>query len=416
MNRLVSIALAALTIAPVARGQDASQQEAPPAPTVDVSALEGKVSALEEQFAEAKSTLAGLSKLKLSGYLQARWEQREAASSYYNVTSGTAASNGGPDKDNFYIRRGRFKAVYDADWSQYTIQIDVLPSGLSLKEGYASVKLPEGLYVDAGLQLFPFGYEVGTRSSSDLDLLERSLVTSAFLAGEYDLGVALRGARGPLAFRVGVFNGNGVQGTANSSNYGRDNDQLKDIIGRATYDLGFLTVGASGWYGKTKDYTRTDDKAFPRVRLGLDAQLFLDLLPIGGTAVKGEYMWGKTTIGSSSGGTFNGGAGGNLPAITSNAQVPTGSGWYALVTQNLGAWEQLAVRYEQYIPNHTLDLAANPTKVKVNEEVEVAAHTFVGGNYKLTAAWFHPMNGKKGSTAPSDPKTDEYIVQAQAKF
>jgi hypothetical protein len=32
------------------------------------------------------------------------------------------------------------------------------------------------------------------------------------------------------------------------------------------------------------------------------------------------------------------------------------------------------------------------------------------------SAWFHPMNGDKGDAAPSDPKTDQFIVQAQAKF
>jgi hypothetical protein len=40
----------------------------------------------------------------------------------------------------------------------------------------------------------------------------------------------------------------------------------------------------------------------------------------------------------------------------------------------------------------------------------------VGGNMKLSAAWYHPMNGTKGATAAKDPKADQFIVQAQAKF
>jgi hypothetical protein len=403
MNRL-AIAFVALTLAATARAQDAAAPAAPDT-AEELAKLEGKLASLEEQYAETKNDVAGLKRLKFSGYVQARFAYLEAAAYNTEIAKTTAA---GPASDNFYIRRGRLKAVYDADLAQFVMQIDAIPSAVSLKEAYATVKLPAGLAIDAGLQLFPFGYEVGTRSSADLDLLERAAVTTAFLDGEYDLGVSLRGARGPLAFRVGLFNGNGVKPKA-----GVDNDQLKDLIGRATYDLGFLTVGASGWYGKTKDYSRPDDKAFPRVRAGLDAQLYLDLLPVGGTALKGEYIWGKTTIG----GTSNGGAGGNLPATTSDAPVPTGSGWYVLATQNLGKYEQLAARYEQYVPNQTASTSGDTNKtVKVNTAVEVAAHTYVGGNYKLSLAWFHPMYGEKGAAAASGPKADTYLVQAQAKF
>jgi hypothetical protein len=208
-------------------------------------------------------------------------------------------------------------------------------------------------------------------------------------------------------FKVGLFNGNGV----GSGQVGRDNDQHKDVIGRAWVDYGVVTAGVSGWYGKTQAYNRADDKTFDRNRVAADVQVYLDLLPIGGTAVKGEYMWGHTTIG----GTL--GAGGNLPAAASAAPVPTSSGWYGILTQNLWAHDQLAVRYEQYRPNHTLDVSApTSTAVKVQQELQLALHHYVGGNYKLTAAWFHPMNGEKGAAAPSDPKADQFIVQAQAKF
>jgi len=347
-----------------------------------------------------------MKKLKFSGYIQALYIWQEAVR--YN-TSATATPPTTPAGQNFTVARGRFKAAYDADWSQYVPQIDVIPTQVGIKEAYVSIKLPYGLALDAGLQLMPFGYEVFTRSSSDLDTLSRSRVTRAFLAGEYDLGVALRGKLSMVNFKVGLFNGNGV----NSGQTGKDNDQLKDVIGRAWIDLGMVTAGASGWYGKTINYARADDKEYPRTRAAVDAQLFLDLLPIGGTALKGEYMWGQTTIGTASN---NLGAGGNLPSLTSSAPVPTGSGWYLIGLQNVGPWNQLAVKYEQYRPDHTVDFVATPTAVKVQEELQVAVHTFIGSNMKVTAAWYHPMNGEKGPTAPSDPKSDSYLVQAQAKF
>ena len=389
--RIVAV-LAAMALAPVV----ASAQEAQAG---DLATVEGKVDSLSEQYAETKIDVAGLKQLKLSGYLQARWAWQEAVR-YNSVTTSNPSQNG------FFIRRGRFKAAYDAGLSEYVVQIDVTPSGVGIKEGYASVKLPYGLALDAGLQLFPFGYEVFARSSSDLDTLERSRVTRAFLGGEYELGLALRGKLSMVNFKVGVFNGNGIDGQS-----GKDNDQLKDVIGRAWVDYGVVTAGLSGWYGKTINYLRTPDKTYDRNRVAADVQVFLDLLPIGGTAIKGEYMWGHTTIGSA-----NNGAGGNLPSLTSNAPVPTGSGWYGTIVQNISDPFQLAVRYEQYMPNHTVDISApTSTTVKVQQELQVALHAYVGGNYKITAAYWHPMNGEKGAAA-SDPKQDQIVLQAQAKF
>jgi hypothetical protein len=412
--RIVAV-LAAVALAPaVAIAQEAPAAAPGPAaapvaasaPAADPAALEGKIDALAEQLAETRGDVAAMKRLKLSGYIQALYIWQEAVS--YNG-SAAATPPTAPAGVGFTVARGRFKAAYDADWSQYVLQIDVVPTLVGIKEAYVSLKLPYGLALDAGLQLMPFGYEVFTRSSADLDTLARSRVTRAFLLGEYDLGVALRGKVSVVNFKVGLFNGNGI----NSGQVGKDNDQLKDVIGRAWVDLGMVTAGASGWYGKTINYARADDKEYPRTRVAVDAQLFLDLLPIGGSALKGEYMWGQTTIGTSSN---NLGAGGNLPGLTSAAPVPTGSGWYLIGLQNVGPWNQLAVKYEQYRPDHTVDFVASPSTVKVQEELQVALHTFIGGNMKVSAAWYHPMNGEKGPTAPADPKSDSFLAQAQVKF
>jgi hypothetical protein len=427
MNRIVAV-VAVLALAPAALAQEnqpgalppdahpatepqpATAPHPAPPPAVDTAALEGKVEAAEATLAEVKAAADRLSKLKFSGYLQARWGWREvglpdsAPANAYNTTPGAALSQNG-----FFLRRGRMKAAYDTSAAQYVLQVDVVPSGVSIKEGYASIKLPKGWAIDAGLQLFPFGYEVYSRSSSDLDLLERSAVTRAFLAGEYDLGLAVKGKAGPVNLKLGVFNGNGVDaGTS-----GLDNDQMKDVIGRATIDLGLVTAGLSGWYGKTIDWSREDDREFDRYRVGADVQVFLDLLPIGGTALKGEYIWGRTTIGSGAGG-----AGGNLPSNTSEAPPPTGSGWYAILTQNVGPWNQLAVRYEQYRRRHALVGGAteSTSNVAVNEELQVALHTFVSDNLKVSAAWFHPMFGDTVGPAPGDPNADQFVAQVQAKF
>jgi hypothetical protein len=405
--RIVAV-IAALALAPtVAFAQEA--QAAAPA-SIDPAVLEGKIDALAEQYAETKNDVLSLKRLKISGYMQARWGWSEAAN-YNTSEQGKAPSNpatfspSAPANQGFFIRRGRFKAVYDADQSAYVVQIDIIPAGVTIKEGYATLKLPQGFAVDAGLQLFPFGYEVASRSSSDLDTLERAAVTRAFLDGEYDLGVALRGKLSIVDFKIGLFNGNGIKGNS----VGLDNDPLKDVIGRATVDMGILTAGVSGWYGKTRNYFRNDDKVYNRTRFAVDAQLYLDLLPIGGTALKGEWMVGTNAIG----GTL--GVGASTPGGTSTTAVPvTGHGWYLLLTQNLGSQFQVAGRYEQYVPNNTLVETAST--IKRNDEIQLAGHWYVGQNYKFSASWYHPTNAERGATAVADPKKDQVFLQAQAKF
>jgi len=414
MNRLVAL-IAALALAPAALAQEAQPQGTPSQPTqdtstaagVDASALQGRVEAAEATLAEVKGAVDKLSRLKLSGYVQARWRWREDA----NYTKDAAALKADTiSQTGFHVRRGRLKATYDADWSQFVLQLDAIPNGVTVKEAYAEVKLPMGIALDAGLQLFPFGYEVASRSSADLDTLERAEISRRFLAGEYDLGVALRGKVQMLSWKVGLFNGNGVEG--GKATGGVDNDQLKDVIGRVTADLGIVTAGVSGWFGKVQDYTVLTAGGAPtehdRQRVGADIQVFLDLLPLGGTALKGEYIWGKTQISDKS---F--GAGDKLGK--------TSSGWYAVVSQNLGKWNQVAVRYERFIVDHGVDrdLAANQGKVFMNSELQAAVHTFLGGNTKLSLAWFHPMYAAYGDTvtgAAKDPRKDSFIAQVQAKF
>jgi hypothetical protein len=409
MNRIAAV-LVALALAPaISRAQDAAApQTQPPAEqqdpaaaqgaseesSFDASAMQGKVDSLAAEYAETKTDVANMKKLKFSGYVQGRYAWQESTAADFNTTPESA-----PAQQGFFIRRGRFKSTYDADWSFFALQLDATPAGVAAKEAFASIKLPwKGFAVDAGLQLFPFGYEVGVRSSSDLDLLERSAVVRAYLGGEYDLGVALKGVYGPLNFKVGMFNGNGVD----AKQLGVDNDQLKDVIGRVGFDLGMLTGGVSGWYGNTVNYVASDDPSYDRYRLGADAQLYLDLIPVGGTALKGEYLWGRTTISER-----NGGAGDRLGE--------TGHGWYALVTQNVWRWNQLAVRYEEFTPDHTVDLSTG-TAVKTGREIQAALHTFVGEGGKISLAWYHPMNGERAAGVSSDPERDQFIVQAQARF
>ena len=115
MNRIL-VVITALSLASVVRAQDAE------APAVDPAALEGKVTALEEQLAETRSIVSALSRFKWSGYVQGRYAWQEAVT--YSTSEGTTASpKANPDRDNFFIRRGRLKLVYDADLAQFVLQL-----------------------------------------------------------------------------------------------------------------------------------------------------------------------------------------------------------------------------------------------------------------------------------------------------
>ena len=405
MNRIL-IAIVALSLASAVRAQEET--------TPDLATLDGKVTSLEEQYAETKATVAALNRIKVSGYIQARWVWQECVGNspskgcaystlMNNPATGQSITNGNPTQDNFFIRRARLKVVYDADWSQYVLQFDATPDGFAVKEAYASLKLPKGWAVDAGLQLFPFGYDVGVRSSADLDLLERYFGAGYYLKGEYDIGVALRGAYGPFNLRAGVFNGDGVQAG------GHDNDQIKDLIGRLGFDFGMVTGGVSGWYGHTRDYHAYPNVTYDRSRIGADLQVFLDFIPIGGTALKGEYIAGKTGIGDST----NAGVGLGIP----------GYSWQASLVQNLGQPFQLAARLQQFVPNNDLEAPAKGAAVKEINEVDFALHYYLGGNFKFSVAYWHPWNGKTLGTVTDPLKvtntvkdTDQVVAQAQVKF
>jgi len=397
MNSRSLAVIAALAVAPAA----ALAQEAAPAQGTqrdlagDVDKVAAKADATAERLAEVEASVKSLKKLRFSGYVQARYAEGEKA------VYGTRSSI---DKEGFYIRRGRFKAVYDAGNARAGIQLDATASGVSLKEAFATVKLPMGFSVDAGQILLPFGYEVGVTSSSRLDVLERSAAIRKLLAGEYDRGVQVNWHRGGLQAKLGVFNGNGVDGGA------YDNDRAKDVVGRVSYDFGVATVGASGWLGTLRVYddavsgsTTLPAGDFDRTRIGLDAQAFLDLLPIGGTALKGEFIQGQTILGKSLT---------DADLVALKAEVPQ-LGWYLLVNQAIGKDDAVAIRYDFY--DEDTDKTDGEAGAKATGTLAVAYHHCFGGNFKASVLYELPRQ-VKGPSGFKDPKDDALTVQLQASF
>lgn len=387
MNARSIAAIAALALAPaVIHAQEPARDLAG-----DVDTVTGRVDAAAEKLAELEGTVKGLSKLKLSGYVQGRFTDGEKP--VFNTRTDL-------DKEGFYVRRGRLKAVYDAGDAQAVIQLDATGSGVSVKEAYAQLKLPFGLSVQGGQVPLPFGYEVGVVSSANLDVLERSGAIRKLLAGEYDRGVAVAWARDALSAKLGLYNGNGVEGDKN------DNDNLKDVIGRVAYDFGVVNVGLSGWFGTLRVYNTVgtlEAGDYDRTRLGLDAQAYLDLLPVGGTAVKVEYIQGETILGKTA-------TDADLAKL--KAGIPQ-MGWYALVSQNLGKRDAVAVRYDYYDENTDLD--DGEAGAKATGTLAVAYHHYFGGNFKASVLYEIPTQ-VKGPDGFEDADDNALTLQLQASF
>jgi hypothetical protein len=346
----------------------------------NVSTLRDKISGVEERIATAEGDLAKLTKIKLSGYIQAQFLHYEAPNAYPNNV--------------FMLRRVRIKFQYEpVNGVVFVLQPDFVPGNITLKDAYVQLndRWLKTFSITAGKFNRPV-YEV-EYSSSSREVPERSRVIRAIYPDERATGAKLEIAppKLPLKVQIAVFNGNdGLTITdasgANINPVNNDFDNHKDIMGRVTYtfklgQIGALGIGAHGYYGAVKanttdllnsDYTYNKSldnigKLIKKNWVGFEAQLYFDFL--GGLALKGEYIFGVNgTPGYTSKTTVTG------PQVVSNSKNDTlflttttsvttnsrpaiernFSGYYIYLIKNIGKHHQIAARYDYYDPNTKL--------------------------------------------------------------
>ena len=318
-----------------------------------------KVEGLIERLANDEADLSKLTKIKVSGYMQAQYQHFESLN--------TQPTN------YLSLRRARLKFTYQAaDGVKFLLQPDFLPGSVSLREAY--VVLNDRWTKSFSLWMGKFNrpnYEV-EYSSGQLENLERSLIIRTLYPGEYALGAKLEynPENTPVHVQLALLNGNdgltiaNNTGTNLNSNENKDFDNYKDIMIRATYNLslgsfGGLDFGGSGYFGSLKsnalktlssDYTTIKDinvgDAVQRNWLGGEFQLFADVL--GGMSLKGEYIAGK----NASIGYSPVAASGTTAAIPGVANFQNNfSGYYLYWIKNLGNKNQFSFRYDYYDPN-----------------------------------------------------------------
>ena len=343
--------------------------------------LNDKVNGIDERLLETESSVKGLKKIKVSGYVQAQYLRSENPTVF--------------PRDNFQLRRVRVKFAYDAGESlRFVVQPDLIPEGFSLKDAYAQINEPwlKTFSLWAGQFNRP-NYEV-EYSSGQREVPERSRVILALYPKERELGFKLEAhpTNIPLKVQLALLNGNNGQTYkdvtgSNINPTGKDFDNFKDWMLRATYSLklgsyGGLDIGAHTYMGQVKanttkliksDFTFDKDvniaDPIRKSWVGLEFQFFADLL--GGMSIKGEYLTGinampgfigtatvKTTDISSALNNDTLITTTTIKNVTTNtitpAQVKNFSGYYIYLVKNIGKKNQLAFRYDVYDPNTKL--------------------------------------------------------------
>jgi len=289
-------------------------------------------------------------------------------------------------------------------------------------------------------------YEV-EYSSSQREILERSLVVRTLYPGERAVGAKLEynPVNVPLHVQFALLNGNdgltiaNNAGTNLNTNENKDIDNYKDVMVRATYNLslgsfGGLDFGAHGYFGSSKslalktlssDYTTIKDVKFgdavKRNWVGGEFQLFADVL--GGMSIKGEYIAGK----NASIGYAPVAAVGTTAAIPGVANFQNNfAGYYLYFIKNLGKKNQFAFRYDYYDPNTDIkgkdvtitkytSADATTLKNRVSAKSDLATSTFgfalhhyFDDNIRISLNYDIVNNEKVGTTAGVSNLTEDY--------
>jgi phosphate-selective porin len=375
-----------------------------------------RLAGISENLNTLNGDVAILKWLKVSGYLQARYEYNDTSKSTDTLLKNVATPR---NANNFYLRRGRIKFTFQpAQTSKYVIYFDASKNSVSLKEAY--VELYKGLNrhnfaLTAGQFNVPFGYEI-EYSSSKRDFPERSLAENKLFPGERDRGVNFTyTAPKYLVLNAGVLQGNGIDGPWNTPL------KTKDIVARAKAKLGMIDIGMSGYWGNTYlasvpavagssswydangnnaidagEVTTTAPKAavagstWDKDRYGLDAQAYFDLIPAGATGIRAEFYQARD---------YN----------KDIKKVAHEQGWYLWLSQNIGRNFGAAARYDYWNPNTNGTDNATGTW-------SFAANYYYDGNVRITAGYDIPQLLKGKSTfskSDKDRRDNRFTLQFQ---
>lgn len=402
--------------------------------------LDARVDSLAKETATLDKIVKGLSKFKVSAYIQGQYQygQEDAA-----LKVGDKNENDDQGFNRIGIRRGRMKFEYNDGIGTGAIQIEVNDKGVSFRDLYIGLKDPwtKRNQLMAGVFNRPFGHEIGY-STSGLESPERATIIQYFFPDERDLGAMLTlrtKKESPLNFfrlDAGLFAGNSIN---------RETDNRKDFIGRlgadkAIKDWGQWGLGVSyyngGVYNPTTEAYQMQGKQFIKVDqvetgtymkreyLGMDAQ-FSFLSSAGKTTLRAEGLLGtQPGIAGSSKSPNTGTRPENLPenALFKRPFL----GYFFYLIQDIGTSPFSAVlKYDVYDPNTKLKGNEIGTENTFTSKTDLKQSTLgIGGIYnfnkhiRLQAYYELNFNEKSPFVGgyEKDRKDDVLTVRLQYKF
>lgn len=401
-----------------------------------------KFNGLDEQLSGMQSTLDKLSKIKISGYIQAQYETYDVwAAGIHGLNPVTGAA---PTTNSFSLRRARVKFTYEAfDGVKFVLCPNFEIDRVRLTDVYVQLndRWTNTFSLWVGLFNRPT-YEIEF-SSASREFAERSLVTRTLYPQERDQGAKLEANFAtkynfPLKLQLAILNGN--FGTGAAANQVKDVDNDKDVMARAVYSVKLpskglgIDFGGLGYFGNNKVITQTATPAIftdengnsftPKVGdnlkkewFGAEMQVYYDFL--GGTSLKAEYTTG----------TISGFKAADFPTqvntlFTLNNKVRNIEGYYISLIKNIGKDHMLSVRYDVFDPNtkKSGDEVATIDDLKF-QNWTFAYQYFFDENIKIMLSYTMPLNEKSANSAITNPdfanvdhKDNTLTLRFQARF
>jgi hypothetical protein len=413
--------------------------------------LEARIEADEKADKENSEKLAWLKKFRLTGFVQPQllWQGFNTAGSpnlvkgvlpptatTSNVIGKTDAygNNITTNTDYFRMRRARLKTEFmPTDYARIIFEIDPTPTGGPASgwgtaarnvEADGIVRWTDDIVTDFGAGIFklPFGYEV-MQSDADRVFIERSWGEQNMTPGEYDTGAkAYTHMRLPRLFGennstldVQLALVNGVTQGEKTFALIPDMNQGKDFVGRLNFNAGdWFDVGVSGYIGTGQEVdpagtTATHFKQFARNAFLGELGFHHEWSKGWGTRLLAEY-----TMGQNMDRGVNYGAGVGLPkiptAIGTDVQSFGERNMWFRVEQDLTEWFTLAIRYDQYTPNISVDTNARDTIGAV------AVVHFTKGLEWRNEFWNSRDNVHASGGTPPSKEIDVFSSVFQARF
>lgn len=319
--------------------------------------------------------------IRISGYIQ---PQFQIASS-----EGAVGYSGGtfPEHSNnrFMLRRGRIRFDYvhfdanDHPKVQFAFQFDGTERGVNIRDFWGRYWMGNKsmFHLTTGMFARPFGYEINL-SSADREAPERGRMSQILMKTERDLGVMAsfepKYAKGFLQFvkiDAGIFNGQGLTGSAETDSY-------KDIITQAMIKpvkltqglkisggVSLLTGGIRQWTSAvarmglgldgtpvfhSDSLTSNTGDRLPRIYRGVNAQLQWTNI-LGHTELRAEHWSGTQTATRVSSETPAGPVAGDAGFLLT-PHIRHFSGQFMMILHRIGKSNtQLGVKYDTYDPN-----------------------------------------------------------------